>query len=184
MSGEMIDLCLSFLSIHCSWTCKRRCLRSEKLNIPHYKIRESKAERERGPARARRKSKGDREEGESCLRFFVTNKSQFQCLDLYVKGYCTFSESLMVLNGRNCLYQIWKGATEIILRQRVEKFNEKVCPILEFLVIHKAKTVVKIMVSCWECTFFGIWHWYIDCLGHLHAAKSTPTLQKEEKTKQ
>ena len=84
--------------------------------------------------------------------FFVTNKRQFQCLDLYVKGYCTFSQSLMVLNGRNCMYQIWKGATEIILRQRVEKFNEKVCPVLEFLVInyafHKAKTVVKIMVSC------------------------------------
>ena len=120
--------------------------------------------------------------------FFVTNKRQFQCLDLYVKGYCTFSQSLMVLNGRNCMYQIWKGATEIILRQRVEKFNEKVCPVLEFLLIIMLFTKQKPWWRSWflaeNAPFFGIWHRYIGCLGHLHAAKSSLTPQKEEKTKQ
>ena len=190
MSGEMIYLCLSFLSIHYSWTSKRKCLRLEKLTIPHYKIRESKAVREREREDLQEHAGNQRvmeKRVKAVFVFFVTNKRQFQCLDLYVKGYCTFSQSLMVLNGRNCMYQIWKGATEIILRQRVEKFKEKVCPVLEFLVIIMLFTKQKPWWRSWflaeNAPFFGIWHWYIDSLGHLHAVKSTLTSQKEEKIK-
>ena len=73
------------------------------------------------------------------------------------------------LYRRNCMYQIWKGAMEIVLRQLVEKVYWKSVPYFGIFSdnygFHKAK---KPWWRSWflaeNAAFFGIWHCYVGSM--------------------
>ena len=78
------------------------------------------------------------------------------------------------LYRRNCMYQIWKGAMEIVLRQLVEKVYWKSVPYFGIFsdnyAFHKAK---KPWWRSWFLAENAAFFWHLALLCWLHAAKST-----------